>query len=135
MQLLLQHAPQPQRAALGASLLPRLLTLATSKHGSASAETLLQTADAAQLKAAAQLALAPAPAPAPAPGGGGGGGGGGSAMQRLCGCNYGNYVLQRLVKLSAAAERAALLDAVRSASTERNFARIVLSRLGEPEKA
>ena len=131
MQLLLQHAPQPQRAALGASLLPRLLTLATSKHGSASAETLLQTADAAQLKAAAQLALAPAPAP----GGGGGGGGGGSAMQRLCGCNYGNYVLQRLVKLSAAAERAALLDAVRSASTERNFARIVLSRLGEPEKA
>ena len=130
MQLLLQHAQQPQRAALGASLLPRLLALATSKHGSASAETLLQTADAAQLKAAAQLALAPAPAPAP-----GGGGGGGSAMQRLCGCNYGNYVLQRLVKLSAAAERAALLDAVRSASTERNFARIVLSRLGEPEKA
>ena len=130
VQLLLQHAPPPERAALAASLLPRLLALATSKHGSATAETLLQTADAAQLKAAAHLALAPAPAP----GGGGGGGGGGSAMQRLCGCNYGNYVLQKLVKLSAAAERAALLDAVRGASTDRSFARIVLSRLGEPEQ-
>lgn len=116
VQLALKHAPDgAQRAALHAALLPQLLELATSKHGSATAETLLALADAPTLRAAAALALAP------------------GALPRLCDCNYGNYVLQRLIKLSAPNERAALLDGVRRASAGSTFGRIVLSRLGEPE--
>ena len=87
VQLALKHGEAAQRRELARRLVPALLTLATDKHGSATAETLLQHADAENLKAAALLALEPAAA--------------GTGVQRLCACSYGNYVLQTLIKLSA----------------------------------
>ena len=77
-------------------------------------------ADAQLLAAAANLALSPAPS-------------GMLGLQRLIENPFGNYVLQTLIKKSAPTERALLVDAVRRASGERNFGRLILARLGEAQ--
>ena len=118
VQIALRHAAAPQRAMLVARLLPTLLHLASSKHGSNVAETLLGQADATQLNEAARLVLA-----AGAAGG----------VPSLVESQFGNYVLQTLLRLLQPDARAQVLAAVRAAATETNYARLILSRFGEPE--
>ena len=118
VQIALRHAAPPQRAMLVARLLPTLLTLASSKHGSNVAETLLGQADAAQLNEAARIVLAAGSA---------------GGVPSLVESQFGNYVLQTLLRLLQPDARAQVLAAVRAAATETNYARLILSRFGDAE--
>jgi len=123
VQVALRQCGAAQREAMLGALMPRLLPLSASKHGSNVAEVVLSLASGPLLDAAAESIFG-AGEPASA------------ALRQLVEHQFGNYVLQTLLRrLADGPRRAAALAKVREATTATNFGRSILSRLGEAEAA
>jgi len=123
VQVALRQCGAAQREAMLGALMPRLLPLSASKHGSNVAEVVLSLASGPLLDAAAESIFG-ACEPASA------------ALRQLVEHQFGNYVLQTLLRrLADGPRRAAALAKVREATTATNFGRSILSRLGEAEAA
>jgi len=123
VQVALRQCGAGQRNAMLGALLPRLLPLSASKHGSNVAEVVLSLASPDQLDAAAEPIF-------------GGGDEAPAALRRLLQHQFGNYVLQTLLRrLADGPRRAAAFAKVREATSAENYGRSVLSRLGEVEVA
>lgn len=120
VQVSLRHCDEQQRTQLLEALLPRLLQLSTSKHGSNVAETLLMLADEAQMNAVSRLIFGPGAECR-------------NALQQLVEHPFGNYVLQTLLRRMSAEQRSAAAAAVRAVTSPSNYGRSVLSRVGEDD--
>jgi len=111
VQAALRHAAPAQREAMLAKLLPSLLALSRSKHGSNVAEMVLMRASMAQIEQVhAQIF-----------------GGPGRQLLELMESPYGNYVLQALLKRLDAAQRAAALQLIEAQTSSNNFGRAILA--------
>jgi len=117
VQVTMRHAPAATRETLVAALLPRLLELANSKHGSNVAETLLTLATPAQLEAASALILSER-----------------GTLRELMGHPFGNYVLQALLRLLAPDKRAVALRTIEADAAETAFGRTIVTHFA-PERA
>jgi len=122
VQVALRHASAPQREAMANELLPRLLALSASKHGSNVAESVLSLAQQPQLDQMCETVFGPLGAPAVPPG---------DALRGLMEHPFGNYVLQTLVRRVAEPRRRAdAIDKLRAATAPSNYGRSILARLG-----
>lgn len=121
LQVALKHCTPTQCETMLSALLPRLLAISTSKHGSNVAEVVLSLTSTQRLEPVAESIFGSTPASA-------------DALRQLMEHPFGNYVLQTLLKRLADPERrAAAVAKVRAATTTSNFGRSVLSRLGEAD--
>ena len=120
VQVSLRHCDAQQRLQLLEALLPRLLQLSTSKHGSNVAETLLMLAQEPQLVQVSDQIFGQGPECR-------------GALQQLVEHPFGNYVLQTLLRRMPPEQRSAAAAAVRAVTTPSNYGRSVLSRVGEDD--
>lgn len=121
VQVSLRHCDDRQRLQLLDSLLPRVLQLSTSKHGSNVAETLLMLADEAQMAQVSEQIF-------------GDGAECRNSLQQLVEHPFGNYVLQTLLRRMSVEQRSIAAVAVRAVTTPSNYGRSVLARVGEEEE-
>lgn len=120
-QVALRQCTSQQREGMLSTLLPRLLAISTSKHGSNVAEVVLSLTSAQRLERIADSIFGSSSASA-------------DALRQLMEHQFGNYVLQTLLRrLTDPQKRASAIAKVRAATTTSNFGRSVLSRLGEAE--
>lgn len=120
VQVCLRHCDGNQRVQLLAALLPRLLQLSTSKHGSNVAETLLMLAQEPQMAEVSEQVFGTGPECR-------------NALQRLVEHPFGNYVLQTLLRRMGPEQRSEAAAAVRAVTTSSNYGRSVLTRVGEDD--
>ncbi|KAL1527063.1 hypothetical protein AB1Y20_015747 [Prymnesium parvum] len=120
VQVSLRHCDEKQRLQLLDALLPRLLQLSTSKHGSNVAETVLMLADEAQISRASEQIFGNGPECR-------------SALQQLVEHPFGNYVLQTLLRRMEPEQRSLAAVSVRAVTTPSNYGRSVLARVGEDD--
>lgn len=115
VQVALRIASDEQRAAMLALLLPRLHSLATSKHGSNVAELLLELAPTDDLADLSASLFGGAPDAD-------------DNLRRLMGHPFGNYVLQALVHRLDATARGAAIETLRRETTATNYGRSIVAR-------
>ena len=118
VQVALRHCAPAQRARLIDALLPHTLALSTSKHGSNVAEQLLQLASDAQLSPVCETIFGAAAA------------GRNGALRQLMSNEFGNYVLQTLLRRLEPAARTNALRLVEAHVTPTNYGRTILSSAG-----
>ena len=121
VQSVLRHCPLGQHEALSSCLLPQLIVLSESKHGSNVAEVLLIQASRWQLD---QVALTIFQHSSD----------GSSPMQHLMNSEFGNYVLQALLRLLDANTRSAAIQMIQAVSADSLFGQQIL-RAGEETQA
>lgn len=115
VQVALRHCAPAQRARLLDALLPHTLALSTSKHGSNVAEQLLTLATDMQLAPVCETIFGAAAE------------GRNGALRQLMSNEFGNYVLQTLLRRLEPAARANALRLVEGNVTPTNFGRTILS--------
>jgi len=118
VQVAMRHSSAGERARLVGALLPRLLALSLSKHGSNVAEALLTLAAPQQLQAARAAFFANT-----------------STLRELTGHPFGNYVLQAMLRLLGPEQRAECLREVEAHAADTTFGRTIVTHFGAPEKA
>ncbi|KAL3908762.1 MAG: hypothetical protein SGPRY_009668 [Prymnesium sp.] len=114
VQVTLRHAEEVERNTLVSRLLPLLLHLATSKHGSNVAEATLTRASHSQLLGARYLLL-----------------GERSTLRELTGHPYGNYVLQALLRLLPPSERASAVRTIELEASDTSFGRTIVTHFAQ----
>jgi pumilio RNA-binding family len=125
VQVLLRQCAPPQRDVIVRQLLPHVLSLSTSKHGSNVAESVLSFTPQRMLDSVCDELFGPVPAAGnsaePA----------GEALRTLIEHPFGNYVLQALIRrLLDPSRRSNAIDRIRAAASPANFGRSILTRLG-----
>jgi len=110
VQVAMRHSAAAERSRLVGALLPALLDLAMSKHGSNVAETVLTLSSAPQLQQARRAFFADRP-----------------TLRGLTGHPFGNYVLQALLRLLSPADRAAALHAIDQDASDTTFGRTIVT--------
>jgi len=118
VQVALRIASNEQRGVMLATLLPRLLQLAASKHGSNVAELVVSLASAEQVAAVAEGVFGDSTAAA-------------ASLSELMAHQFGNYVLQKLLRRLAGGDSGdyhSALHKVRDATSADNYGRSILSR-------
>jgi len=114
VQVALRQGPADLRHAMLRQLLPGLLKLSSNKHASNVAEVVLSTASAEQISELTDGIVARA-----------------DELAQLMSDAFGNYVLQTLLRRIDDRERLARsLAKVRAATTDNNYGRSILSKLG-----
>jgi len=125
VQVLLRHSTPMQRELLIRKLLPQVLVLSTSKHGSNVAESVLSLAPQRMLEKVCDEIFGSPPAVSLD------GKHSGDALRSLMEHQFGNYVLQTLVRrLANANRRSFAIDKIKASTTSTNFGRSILARLG-----
>jgi len=97
------------------ALLPSLLELSTSKHGSNVAEALLTLATPAQLQQARALFFAR------------------PTLRELTSHPFGNYVLQALLRLLSPEARAAAIQAVEADAADTTYGRTIVTHFSSKQ--
>lgn len=125
VQVLLRQSASPQRDLMVKQLLPQVLSLSTSKHGSNVAESVLSLTPQRMLESVCDEVFGAVSTPGhpsePV----------GDALRSLIEHPFGNYVLQTLVRrLVNPSRRSYAIDKIRAASSPANFGRSILARLG-----
>jgi hypothetical protein len=125
LQVLLRHSGSPQRDPMIKMLIPHVLSLSTSKHGSNVAESVLSLAPQRMLESVCDRVFgavsAAGSASEPA----------GDALRSLIEHPFGNYVLQTLMRrLVNASRRSNAIDKIRASAAPGNYGRSILARLG-----
>jgi len=116
VQVALRHCSQHQREQMLTRLLPRCLSLSSSKHGSNVAELLLVLASPQQIEEVRNTIFGGSPAAR-------------HTLRQLLESPFGNYVLQTLLRRLTPEGRAAAIELVRQETTATNFGRSILARL------
>jgi len=119
VQAALRHAVPSQRVAMLDALLPSILALSGSKHGSNVAEMLLMLASVEQLEAVRRQIFGPPDTPvdlAELP-----------QLRALMSSPFGNYVLQALLRKLKDGRRSAALQLVERHISDDNFGRAILA--------
>jgi len=110
VQAALRHAEPAQREEMLAALLPRMLALSRSKHGSNVAEMVLLRASPSQLRDVHAQVF-----------------GSLEQLRDLMESPYGNYVLQAMMRRLDTETRAAALALIETEVTSSNFGRAILA--------
>jgi len=109
VQVTLRHSAAAERQQLVSALLPSLLSLSTSKHGSNVAEALLTMANPQQLQHARRLFL------------------GRNTLRELTSHPFGNYVLQAMMRLLSPEDRAVTVRAIELDAADTTYGRTIVT--------